>query len=120
MIQSYEIVKGLREGSEDARWPVLRVFWAVAAQHIEWSAKDMGSLLDFLSKEELEQLRPYRQGREEASCKILTRFLVEKFGDLPAWVEPKLREVRSDEEISAFIRRFQAASRLEDVLTPGA
>ena len=79
----------------------------------------MRSLRDLLSKEELEQIEAYRQGRQEGACRILRRLLVERFGELPAWAEPKLREIQSDEDVARFLRRLQRATCLEDVLKPG-
>ena len=131
VLQSFQIVKELSEGPQDDRWAVLGAFWALAARFMKWSAKDMRSLRDLLSKEELEQLEPYRQGRkegleegreegrQEGACRILRRLLVERFGELPGWAEPKLREIQSDEDVARFLRRLQRATCLEDVLKPG-
>ena len=80
----------------------------------------MLKLDNFLSKKEMEQLRRNRRGRAEERHSIVTRLLIDKFGAPPAWVKPKVQAIQSDEDVRAFLRRLQTATRLEEVFAPDA
>jgi hypothetical protein len=60
-----------------------------------------------------------KQGREEGAVKarqeVLLTQLRERFGDLPAAIDMKIRQTRDAGQLDTWLKRFVAAATLEDV-----
>jgi len=59
-----------------------------------------------------------QQGLQQGERRVLQRLLTRRFGELPAWVETRLRDA-SPEQLEIWGERLLEASRLEEIFEAG-